>query len=124
MPSLEQDRPPDAANVNMYCSGQHSVGWHADDEPLFDAVREWATILSLSLGETRTFQIKAKSSAHNLHTVSLKAGDLLAMHGLVQRHYLHQVPRCSTGLPVGIRINITWRWVKLHCSEGLCPLAS
>ena len=49
--------PPDCVNINLYEDGSQTVGWHADDESLFDGKNRDAMILSLSLGSTREFWI-------------------------------------------------------------------
>ena len=41
---------PDSCVLNLYESGQHSVHWHADDEPMFNGLNEEINIVSLSLG--------------------------------------------------------------------------
>ncbi|CAK0858976.1 unnamed protein product, partial [Prorocentrum cordatum] len=39
---------PNSCNANMYDSGLQVVGWHCDDEPLFNATGQDALIISLS----------------------------------------------------------------------------
>merc|ERR1719235_2433383 len=55
---LERREWPDCCNLNLYEHGGHSVAWHADDERLFQGKFEDICILSLSLGEERTFSLK------------------------------------------------------------------
>ena len=47
---------PDSCNLNLYESGDHSVGWHSDDEFLFQGTSSLAgqlmLIRSTGLGET------------------------------------------------------------------------
>lgn len=45
-----QDNPPNSVNLNFYPPGG-GVGFHSDDEPLFDGLRREAAIISLSLAE-------------------------------------------------------------------------
>jgi len=49
---------PNSCNLNLYEDGQHSVAWHADDEFLFQGKKEDCLIISLSLGATRSFDLK------------------------------------------------------------------
>jgi hypothetical protein len=41
---------PDSCNLNLYPDGAGSIGWHSDDEPLFQGKHEDIVIISLSLG--------------------------------------------------------------------------
>ena len=40
--------PPDACNMNLYRSGKDSIGWHSENETLFDVVKSHASIVSVS----------------------------------------------------------------------------
>lgn len=112
-----KDRP-DACNANYYDGGTQAVGWHSDDEPLFDALRNDVLIVSLSLGASRQFQLHPKDKPTEFTTVTLENGDLCTMEGLCQKHYRHRVPReKEVKAP---RINLTWRWILRHSSD--CPL--
>ncbi|HBJ35816.1 MAG TPA: alpha-ketoglutarate-dependent dioxygenase AlkB [Planctomycetaceae bacterium] len=90
--------------LNRYRSGADSVGWHADNEPEMGDV-----IGSLSLGATRTFQIR-----HNItkETQSMIArnGSLIIMAGTMQQFWKHTIPK--TTKPVGERINLTFRHIR------------
>ncbi|MBG8554405.1 alpha-ketoglutarate-dependent dioxygenase AlkB family protein [Hymenobacter guriensis] len=95
--------------LNLYRSGQDSMGWHADDEP---ELGPQPVIASLSLGATRRFRLKPKPRAGiEAEPVSLDiaSGSLLVMRGLMQQHWLHAVPK--TALPVGPRLNLTFRHI-------------
>jgi hypothetical protein len=114
--------PPNSCNGNLYNSGMESVGWHADDEVLFDATNRDALIVSLSLGAPRQFELRPKSweSGENSSRVRLSNGDLCTMEGFCQRYYVHCVPKepgCDEA-----RINLTWRW--LVCHDSTCPLST
>lgn len=104
---------PDACNVNLYGSGAEGVGWHADDEPLFQATKSDALIMSLSLGATRYFEVRPKYSEQTDSVrLMLSDGDLCAMEGLFQKHYRHCVPLEDDVFDA--RINLTWRWIRRH----------
>jgi len=111
---------PNSCNVNLYEDGTESVGWHSDNEPLFESQVQDCLIVSMSLGGTRDFQIQQQwAEGRKLETVSLSNGDLMTMEGLFQRYYSHRVPR-SNGRKEP-RINFTWRYVTKH--DAGCPLA-
>ena len=104
-----------SALVNLYRNGSDSVGWHADDEKEFGVM---PSIASLSLGETRRFQLKPKP--HHFDAASwikgkrainfqLQDGDLLLMGPGVQENWLHAVPKETRECDV--RINLTFRKV-------------
>lgn len=84
--------------LNRYRSGLDSMGWHADDEPEMGNV-----IGSLSLGATRKFRIRHKT------TRAFEAGNgtLIIMAGTMQQFWQHEVPK--TKKKVGERINLTFR---------------
>lgn len=110
---------PNCCNMNLYEDGGMSVGWHADDEELFQGKVTDCPIVSLSLGQTRTFELRLNGSPEGScadHTIELGNGDIATMEGLVQKHYQHRVPKEKA---IGPRINLTWRWIKQH--QGRCP---
>ena len=90
--------------ANLYRTEQDSVGWHADDEP---ELGQNPAIASLSLGDTRDFQLKHHQHTDKKLTLPLQHGDLLIMKGALQHHWLHQIPKSKT--PCGPRINLTFR---------------
>eukprot|EP00931_Biecheleriopsis_adriatica_P055780 TRINITY_DN3304_c0_g1_i4.p1 TRINITY_DN3304_c0_g1~~TRINITY_DN3304_c0_g1_i4.p1 ORF type:complete len:1335 (-),score=254.07 TRINITY_DN3304_c0_g1_i4:67-4071(-) len=106
---------PNSCNANLYEDGNDSVGWHADDEPLFDAKNRDALILSLSLGSARNFYFRPNDDLSEVKKLCLEDGDLCTMEGLMQKHYCHSVPQ-ERGVR-GARINLTWRWVMVHDRE-------
>lgn len=114
-----QARWPNSCNLNLYENGGMSVGWHADDEGLFQGKVGDCAIVSLSLGQTRTFELRlngpddGKQAAERIH---LESGDLMTMEGLTQKYYQHRVPKEKAQGP---RINLTWRWIRQH--QGRCP---
>lgn len=87
--------------LNLYRSGQDSMGLHADNEPEMGNV-----IGSVSLGATRRFRIKHNTSKETM-SFDLGHGSLLIMAGTTQQFWKHEVPK--TKLPVGERINLTYR---------------
>ena len=110
--------PPNSCNANLYEDGSQAVGWHADDERLFDAVNRDTLIISLSLGATRSFELQPKDNPGQITRLQLSDGDICTMEGLCQKHYVHRVPQESD---VGkARINLTWRWIVRHDKACAC----
>lgn len=114
---------PDSCNMNLYEDGGMSVGWHSDDERLFQGSFRDIRIISLSFGQKRRFDLRlnwpedeAESSTRMKH-VTLGTGDLMTMEGMVQKHFQHRVPREEN--VSGARINLTWRWIVKHTPK--CP---
>lgn len=109
---------PNSCSANYYESGNQSVSWHSDDRPMFDAKNRDSLVISLSLGATRTFELRPKDDPFEETAVELEDGDLLVMEGLCQKHYRHRVPIDEK--VKGARINLTWRWIVKHASN--CPM--
>lgn len=95
----------DSVLCNLYRDGSDTVGWHADDEPLFGGD---PIVASMSFGATRRFSLKHRETGER-RTYALSDGDLLIMGRGVQRDWLHSVPR--TKRKIGPRINLTFRKV-------------
>jgi len=121
---LREDAWPNSCNLNLYESGKAGVGWHADDEELFQGTYDEADvqIISLSLGATRTFELRTKATdakgEREVFSVALADGDLCTMEGLTQHFYQHAVPEETA---TGPRINLTWRHIRRH--QPGCALA-
>lgn len=93
------------ALVNYYRSGEDTVGWHADDEPILGPE---PVIVSLSLGATRDFRLRHRRRRDLPPvTVALGSGSALVMRGATQQNWEHCLPRrkrVSEG-----RVNLTFR---------------
>ena len=136
-----------SCNLNYYPQGG-GVGFHADDEFLFDGTRRPTCIVSLSLcrkGGTRKLIVKNQECTEEqaqddypegqLHELILGHGDVMTMEGMFQKHYFHSIwPGDSkefmdNPLTQGERINLTWRTIVQHldgsesCLGKTCPLA-
>jgi len=98
------NKPLDYVLLNLYENGAHSIAWHSDNEAQGDN----DIIISISLGSDRKFHVKAidKKIAEK-YTWVLSHGDVVVMDGIMQRHYLHTVPK--TKMKVNARINLTFR---------------
>lgn len=97
-----------AVLVNLYRDGNDYVGWHSDDEQELGAE---PVIASLSLGATRSFAFRHKSSGES-GTIELTCGSLLCMQALFQHEWLHSVPMAK--LVSSPRINLTFRKVFMQ----------
>eukprot|EP00546_Thalassionema_frauenfeldii_P004363 CAMPEP_0178912320 /NCGR_PEP_ID=MMETSP0786-20121207/10196_1 /TAXON_ID=186022 /ORGANISM="Thalassionema frauenfeldii, Strain CCMP 1798" /LENGTH=269 /DNA_ID=CAMNT_0020584887 /DNA_START=67 /DNA_END=876 /DNA_ORIENTATION=+ len=136
------DRSINCCNLNYYPRGG-GVGFHADDESLFDGAHQNIRIISLSLcgrtGGSRTFQIRPSNidnGSHQQHEIVLGHGDLLTMEGMFQKYYHHSVwpgdrmDFVDHPCTQGERINLTWRTIVRHldgseqCKGIKCPLSS
>lgn len=97
--------------LNYYRNGSDSVGLHADDEKELGTN---ANIASISLGETRKFQLSQYKKSPNPDDVfpgyeeyELNNGSLLVMSGTTQHYWKHTVPKQKE--IVNGRINLTFR---------------
>ena len=92
--------------LNYYRDGQDSNGWHADNEKTLGPN---PSIASISLGAERTFELKHLSTGLK-KSVLLADGSLLHMHGPLQHHYKHQLPKKRALTEA--RLNLTFRWIQ------------
>ena len=92
--------------VNYYRDGHDSNGWHADNEKVLG---QNPSIASLSLGAERLFELKHMATGAKKKLL-LANGSLLHMHGALQHHYKHQLPKSKDVLTT--RLNLTFRWVQ------------
>jgi len=134
-------------NLNYYPSGG-GIGYHADDEYMFDGLNRNTKIISLSLccnknnnnknWGARKFQIKRKNSSNvndnendndnndvQVHEIILRHGDIITMEGMFQKYYLHSVwpgdddnSKEHDDLCQGERINLTWRTIVKHLDSN------
>ena len=77
--------------LNLYRDERDGVSWHSDDEPELGSE---PVIGSLSLGATRTFQLRRKDyrrSGVPWEELSLTGGSLLVMRGSTQRLWQHRL---------------------------------
>ena len=95
-----------AVLANLYRDGNDKVGWHSDNEK---ELGPFPVIASISLGATRTFQLKHKHTSERLD-LELESGSLLLMAGALQTHWLHALPQRKR--VTKNRINLTYRMVE------------
>jgi alkylated DNA repair dioxygenase AlkB len=94
--------------LNLYRDQSDSNGWHSDDEP---ELGDQPFIASLSLGQTRDFQLRLKQDHSAKVKLALESGSLLIMKGQCQKHWQHHLPKRKG--PLGPRINLTFRQINL-----------
>merc|ERR1712032_1580328 len=70
------DSMPNSVNLNLYDGGEQSVGWHSDDEALFRGKDLDTTVISVSLGASRCFEVGLRGSRCG--------GKVAPVHGTVQ----------------------------------------
>ena len=104
--------PLNSLLLNLYRDGGDAMGCHADDEPELDPE---ASIVSLSLGASRTLRFKPKprsalASGASPVALELGHGDLLLMDPPTQEHWLHELPRRKRVQQP--RINLTFRQIR------------
>merc|ERR1719263_979055 len=89
---------PNSCNLNLYEDGGMSVGWHTDDERLFNGKFQDIRIISLSLGASRKFELRLNwpdesKRERKFTNLVLGDGDICSMEGMFQKHFQHRVPR-------------------------------
>jgi alkylated DNA repair dioxygenase AlkB len=98
--------------ANAYRDGRDSMGWHSDDEKELGRA---PLIASVSLGAERRFllrpSVRPAEGAAPASGIALEHGSLLVMKGDSQHRFRHALPR--TRKPTGLRINLTYRMVKV-----------
>lgn len=93
--------------INRYRTGNDSVAWHNDEDAASDPRRQ---IASLTLGATRTFDLRPRSASGlrpRKISVDVEHGDLIVMRGETQLYWQHRIakdPRVHDE-----RINLTFR---------------
>ena len=98
----------DGVLLNLYRTGQDSMGWHSDDEK---ELGENPVIASVSLGAPRRFLLRhRRRSALPVHEVNLEHGSLLLMQGTTQKFWRHSIPRMRN--QDSPRLNLTFRRIN------------
>jgi len=90
---------------NLYRNQQDSMGWHSDNEKELGSE---PFIASVSLGETRIFKARHKTTRQQV-TLELSHGSLLTMSGNFQQNWQHCIPKCKVSRSP--RINLTYRYI-------------
>ena len=88
------------------------MAWHSDSEVLFQGTHHAIRIVSLSLGDSRTFQVRGNRKGGPHVSQLLMDGDLCLMDGWFQKYFQHSVPKDFGAKEE--RFNLTWRWMRQH----------
>lgn len=91
--------------LNLYRSGQDSIGFHSDDEK---ELGNQPTIASLSFGASRSLTFKHKRKMYRDFQIPLHDRSMLLMMGDTQAHWQHGIKKCNDE---GERINLTFRQI-------------
>lgn len=92
--------------LNLYHDGSEGMAWHSDGEK---DLKKNGAIASLSLGATRKFLFKHKSTQEKVEFI-LESGSLLVMKDETQTFWLHRLP--PTKVVHHARINLTFRTIE------------
>ncbi|MGY0040683.1 alpha-ketoglutarate-dependent dioxygenase AlkB family protein [Pedobacter sp. NJ-S-72] len=92
--------------LNYYRDGKDYMGWCRDNE---HTLGEYPVIVSVSFGSTRIFQFRDYKEKMPVVSLELDHGSVLLMKRQTQEYWEHRVPK--TTLPVGPRINLTFRLI-------------
>lgn len=93
----------DLVSVNLYRDGADSVAWHGDRNRLTHLN---PLVVTVSLGERRTFLLRRRGGGPSALSLRLGGGDLLVMAGACQHEWEHCVPKVAYA---GARMSITFR---------------
>ena len=79
--------------VNLYHTGEDSIGAHSDDERGLGGALGSHEVVSLSIGATRNFRIRNKASKKIELNFPLDHGCLVHMSGDFQTQFTHEIPK-------------------------------
>ena len=109
-----------SAMVTHYANGEDWIPLHSDDEA---CIVPNSSIMTISLGETRTIMFQSKDKPTPIETeVSLAHGDVLLMSQQSQSIFQHTIPKDTAC--VRPRISITLRMINQNLSDVHPPLHS
>ena len=106
-----------SAMVTKYTSGNMFIPQHSDSESEID---DDSSILTLSFGESRTFDFLEKDSSFK-SSVALNHGDALLMTKKSQRYFTHGIPAEANK---GLRVSVTLRLIQEPISAITQPLVT
>lgn len=95
--------------VNYYADGNDSISYHSDSESFLGPD---PCIASLSLGSSRDFMLRHVNHKINgaaVEKFALRDGDMVVMRAGTQKNWEHSIPKRKGKVPVGGRINVTFR---------------
>ena len=99
--------------VNRYDNGENYIGWHSDKRT---NMLPDASVVGVSLGQTRTFQFKNIATKKITTSQDLEDGSLIIMRGKCQELYKHSLPKRAK--QNGLRLSLTFRYVPPASSSS------
>ncbi len=102
-----------SAMVTQYSDGSKWIPFHSDDE---SCITPSSSIMTISLGETRTLQFSSKTDSPVEASLTLGHGDVVLMTQLSQNYFGHTIPRDDSN---NIRISITLRNISECTNTGV-----
>ncbi|HEX4373376.1 MAG TPA: alpha-ketoglutarate-dependent dioxygenase AlkB [Puia sp.] len=99
--------------LNYYRNGNDSVAWHTDNDGIPGRNK---TVASVSLGQTRRFDVRNYKDHSKKYSIMLESGSYLLMTGSFQDEWQHRVPKSAT-LPLP-RVNLTFRLMPINGSTS------
>ena len=126
--NLDPTEFPNSCTLNYYESGSDRCAWHADDEGIMGGPQSTRPIVSLSLGETRTFEVcpvirrvnskkPVRLARQRTHGYTLKSGDVCVMYGPFQNALLSSSPSRTPVDREEIQLVIPMDWGVHLCPE-------
>ncbi len=100
--------PPNFCLINWYRNAEDKIGAHSDNESM---LRHDRSIISLSLGSTRTFRFHSLNGK-KVCDIPLEDGTICEMGCGTQKVYKHSILPAK-GNPEE-RWSLTWRWMQTH----------
>lgn len=92
--------------LNYYRNGNDSVTWHSDKESIMGSQ---PIIVSVSLGQVRSFDIRNKVNHKEHYSVRLEHGSFLLMKSGLQEYWEHRIAKSNKLMKA--RVNLTFRLV-------------
>ena len=92
--------------LNYYRNGNDSVTWHSDKESIMGSQ---PIIVSVSLGQVRSFDIRNKVNHKEHYSVRLEHGSFLLMESGLQEYWEHRIAKSNKLMKA--RVNLTFRLV-------------
>ena len=90
---------------NWYQHGQHSMGFHADNEPELGSN---PVVAMLTFGYARDLRFKHRNG-HDQFSITPASGSLLLMEGEIQHYWRHGIAKSTRDM--GDRISLTFRYI-------------
>ncbi len=97
---------PNNCFLNYYENGNSKMGWHGDTTHF---LAQNTGIAILSIGDTRIFQIRRKTSPTESYNYVLTPGSLIYMPDSIQEAWQHAIPKVVSERG---RISLTFRKMK------------